>query len=239
MALVGAVFKNLLKLYSTMNKTLAIVAKDFLALTFSALVLISCNAKNAEFTARIISHGSFNIPNQVLVSIQNNSSQAIKVYKPSETDYFLWEFEIQYENGEVRKFIKRADLPWHESEPVEIGSKASFIDTISVYPSDFFGQNEKRMACSPFLHAKRMRLIYNFPGHKYPSENVHGVFVPENDSLKFRTLAGVFTTNWVGIGKIDQNKIKEDSVKASKITDWLDRNSAQLGIPQLNCGYDP
>lgn len=192
-----------------------------------------------DIGAKLISNGIFNLPNLVQIAIRNDGREKISIYRPSETYFFLWELEVEYEAGMSKRFRQRIDMPWFESEPVTIEARDEFMDTINVLsPSDFYGDENRKAGCNPFRKAERARFIYTFPGHKLPSGNLQGIMIEEDVPLKYQTIAGTFFTNWVEIGEIDLEKFKRDSAEIAMTGDGVEQFEAWAWRPRFNCSEE-
>src|SRR6185436_8728227 len=88
-------------------------------------VISGCAEGDMDLGAEIGSLDKYNIPDQFVVTLKNRGPKAISIYRPSTTQYFFWQFEVEYLDGSIKSFVERGDVAWFESDPLLIESNGS------------------------------------------------------------------------------------------------------------------
>jgi hypothetical protein len=207
-------------------------------LVFGLVSLGICNRKTGlKISARIKSVDKYGIPAGFLITAKNDANQPLSIYRPSETQYCFWEYEIQYTTGKFKTFYQAGDISWEEGVPVKIDVHNAFLDSIETTESDFYNKEVRGEGCLPFLGAEKIRLIYRFKGARLPSDNIESmrpVLIEKNQPLKYKTVSGIFKTNWIEVEPIDTNLIQAER---SKLLSRKDKqaNLEVMLLPKLSC----
>jgi len=198
------------------------------------LVLLSSIAAQFEIRCKQLNTYDFKGPEDISVEIINKADSAIYIWKPSGTFWWLWTIEI-FKNGKPRFYVPRQDVAWGEPDAILLAANSFFRDTIHMPVADYYDiKCMNKDGCYPFVDADSMRLIYNFKGKLLPSENMTGVFIPENKPIQKMTIKGEYKSNWITI-KSTKNDIdlflkrKKTSTGIDSIVD--DLRGGQLKYP--------